>query len=644
MVFLQIFSNPPLIPFPKEVVFGEGQQHQGEKDSMNECSSARVLRAFSRLDLGHCLFSCEIVNEDFSSVPNLHSNYQYVLRIDGQKISVRAIEEWGALAALSTLAQLSVGFGEHLPDCTITDEPKHPWRGLLVDVARHFISLSTLFQCCDLMHHFKMNVLHLHLSDDQGFRFGSEVYPELVSADNYSLAELRQLITYAADLGIRVVPELDVPGHTSSWLIKHLEWGFGDEKEDDLTEFGPHRGCLDPSNPKTMEAVLTLFEELAHTFPDEYVHVGGDEVDPFYWEKSAKVQSWAAAQGLLNSRDIQAQFTIEVCKHLSELNKKAIVWDEALHELLPTSVTVQAWRGLRARDNSLASGYPTIVSAPYYLDLHYPAALHYLYTPEMSSQAWQDADETVRNDPVLAHVADGVRWHQDFGEFPSLSKSESGTILGGEACMWSELVTDELLLTRVWTRAPAIAERFWSELDIEQADSMYERLSVSLQRLPFLALPDVLNIHQVHPCTALKPLFEMLEPVKWYGRLLSMERVAARAEGREESACKRPYNQQTPLNRIVDRIPAESLLATRLARRIKQGEDLSPWIIGWQNQCAIFDTWVNQYPELAELRPASEALARLADVALGLASYDSNLVGPFGEYLLPIATAFADDL
>jgi len=596
------------------------------------------------LNLGHCSFSCEIDNEELLSVPNLQSDYGYVLRICEQKISVFAAEEWGALAALSTVAQLSVGFGEHLPDCTITDEPKHPWRGLLVDVARHFISLPTLFKCCDLMHHFKMNVLHLHLTDDQGFRFGSEAYPELVSADNYSLDELRQLITYAADRGIRVVPELDVPGHTSSWLVKHPEWGFGAVNEDELNEFGPHRSCLDPSNPKTMEAVVNLFEELATTFPDEYVHVGGDEVDPFYWEKSSNVQAWAAAHELLNTRDIQAKFTRTVCERSSELNKKAIVWDEALHESLPTSVTVQAWRGLRSRDVSLATGHPTIVSAPYYLDLHYPAALHYQYSPEMTSQDWREADASVRNDPRLAHVRDGVRWHQDFGEFPNLPSKETGKILGGEACMWSELVTDELLLTRVWTRAPAIAEQLWSARDMEDTDSMYDRLSVSLQRLPFLGLPDVMNIRQVHPCTALQPLFEMLEPVKWYGRLLSMERVRARAEGNDESAYTRPYNQRTPLNRVVDRIPAESLPTAHLTSRIEQGEDLSPWILGWKHQHAVFDDCVKQYPELAELRPASEALAKLADVALGLAAYEPRLAGPFGEHLLPIATAFADDL
>lgn len=623
---------------------GVDQQFQGKKGRISDCSSARVRRAFSRLNLGDSSISCEIEIEEFNSVPNLQSNYQYVLCINDQKISIRATEEWGALAALSTLAQLSVGIGKHLPDCTITDEPKHPWRGLLVDVARHFISLATLFRCCDLMHHFKMNVLHLHLSDDQGFRFGSEAYPELVSADHYSLHELRKLITYAADLGIRVVPEIDVPGHTSSWLVKHPEWGFGDVNEDELKEFGSHRGCLDPSNPKTMEAVVTLFEEIANTFPDEYIHVGGDEVDPFYWKNSSRVQSWAAAHQLLNSRDIQAKFTISVCERLSELNKKAIVWDEALHALLPTSVTVQAWRGLRARDISLATGYPTIVSAPYYLDLHYPTALHYLYSPEMSSQDWRDADTRVQNDLLLAHVADGVRWHQGFGEFPNLPNRESGEILGGEACMWSELVTDELLLTRVWPRAPAIAERLWSVVDNNEVDSMYERLSVSLHRLPVLGLPDVLNTQQIHPCTELKPLFEMLEPVKWYGRLLSMELVRARAEGRDESAYSRPYNQQTPLNRVVDRIPAESLSATRLARRIKQGQDLSSWIIGWQHQHVIFDKCVNKYPELAELRPASEALSKLAEVALGLVPYEPSLVGPFGEYLLPIATAFADDL
>ena len=390
------------------------------------------------------------------------------------------------------------------------------------------------------MHHFKMNVLHLHLSDDQGFRFGSEQYPELVSSDHYSFDELKQLISYAADIGIRVVPEIDVPGHTSSWFVKHPEWGFGEVSDHELKKFGPHRGCLDPSNPQTMEAMLTLFEELANTFPDEYVHVGGDEVDPNYWENSPQVQSWAAVRQLKNVTDIQAYFTQNVCERLSDLNKKAIVWDEALHERLPSSVTVQAWRGLRARENSLASGFPTIVSAPYYLDLNYPAALYYAYSPEMSSQEWRQTDARVREEPLLAHVAEGVSWHQNFGDFPRLPKRESGTILGGEACMWSELVTDELLLTRIWTRAPAIAERFWSEQNSIDIDSMYDRLSNSLQGLPVLALPDVANIRNVHSCSALTPLFELLEPVKWYGRLLSMELVRVRAEGGEESSFTRP--------------------------------------------------------------------------------------------------------
>ena len=493
------------------------------------------------------------------------------------------------------------------------------------------------------MHHFKMNVLHLHLSDDQGFRFGSDHYPELVSSEHYSIDELRLLIAYAADRGIRVVPELDVPGHTTSWLVKHPEWGLHDGLTGDLKEFGAHHACLDPSNPQTMKAVLTLFEEIAHTFPDEYIHVGGDEVDPSSWEQSDRVQTWAAAHRLKSIADIHAHFTLQICQHLSELNKKTIVWDEALHEAIPTSVTVQAWRGLRARDVSLASGYPTIVSAPYYLDLHYPAALHYTYWPEMSSEDWRDTDAKVQQEFLLAHVADGVRWHQDFGEFPPLPERESGAILGGEACMWSELVTDELLLTRVWTRAPAIAERLWSEPNGEDIDGMYDRLCICLKGLSVLGLPDVSRVHQIHPCSALNPLFEMLEPVKWYGRLLSMELVQARAAGRDESCYTRPYNQQTELNRVVDRIPPESLIASRLVRRIKRGEDLSPWIVGWQNQRVAFDDCVKQYPELAELQPASDALATLADVALGLEKYDPNLVGPFGEYLLPIAIAFADD-
>lgn len=636
------FLNPPLIPLPEKALFGDQCGQYVSIVPQQACLSTRIHRVLSRLDLGAYSFSCELDNQ-VSSVPNLHSNYEYVLHIDKQKIHVHAVEEWGALAALSTLAQLWVGFQGHLPDCEISDRPKHPWRGLLVDVARHFISIPTLYRCCDLMHHFKMNVLHLHLSDDQGFRFGSVCFPELVSSEHYSLDELIRLVAYAADLGIRVVPELDVPGHTTSWLTHHPEWGFGKASELKQTEFGSHRSCLDPSNPKAMEAVLTLFEELATTFPDEYMHIGGDEVDPHHWEDSESVQSWASNRQLKSVRDIQAHFTLKVCNHLAELNKKTIVWDEALHETLPHSVTVQAWRGLRAREVSVEAGYPTIVSAPYYLDLHYPASMHFIYSPAMSPRAWQDADTQVRSNPVLAHVGEGVRWHQDFGEFPLLTRSESGPILGGEACMWSELVSDELLLTRIWTRAPVIAECFWSDHDSDDVEDMYKRLSMNLQGLPTLGLPDVSNIQTIHPCAVLAPLFEMLEPIKWYGRSLTMERVRARAAGLDENVHERPYNQQTLLDRVVDRIPPESLAAFHLAQRIKRGEDLSPWVVGWQNQYIAFDECANKYPELAELRPASEALAKLADVALGMVAYDPTLLGPFGEYLLPIATAFADD-
>ena len=608
-----------------------------------DCPSTRVHRALSRLDLEQYSFSCELENEECESVPNLNSNYEYVLRINKNKIYVLAKEEWGALAAMSTLGQLWVGNRGCLPDCEITDGPKHPWRGLLVDVARHFITLPTLYRCCDLMHHFKLNVLHLHLTDDQGFRFGSEKFPELVSLEHYSLGELKQLVKYAADVGIRVVPEIDVPGHTTSWLIEHPEWGFGEVTKQESKEFGHHRGCLDPSNPATMEAVRILFAETANTFPDEYVHIGGDEVDPSSWKNSTRVQSWAATRRLKNDKDIQAYFIQEVCNRLSELNKKTVVWDEALHETLPRSVTVQAWRGLRARDVSVAAGYPTIVSAPYYLDLNYSAGMHFAYTPGMSSLDWRAVDTQIGADPVLEHVAQGVHWHHDFGEFPQLSGHETGEILGGEACMWSELVSDELLLNRVWTRAPAIAERLWSSQDSKDVEDMYDRLSVNLHGLPALGLPEVGNTPTIHPCSVLKPLFEMLEPIKWYGRSLTMERVQARAEGRDESSYKRPYNQETPLNRVVDRIPPESLATFRVAQRVKRGEDLSAWVIGWQNQFLVFDECVKTYPELAELRPASRALAKLAEVALGIAAYDPTLLGPFGEYLLPVVIVFSDD-
>lgn len=628
-----------LLPLPRSFEYRGGRTSVTNSGCrVDTCSSERVRRLVSNLDLGGYTFSCHTECVEFQAFPAYDDDYSYELVIDAPSIRLAAYSEWGAITGCSTLAQLSA-YGS-LPNCTIRDEPQYGWRGLLVDVSRHFMALDTLRSVIDLMHHFKMNVLHLHLTDDQAFRFPVATYPKLASSDHYSKQDLASLVEYASDRAIRVVPEIDMPGHVTSWLVAYPEWGTEIVDAASLSSFGPHAGCLDPSNEAAVQGAITILEEAIGVFPDKYVHIGGDEVDSTWWNRSERVDEWSAQRGLESFQDIQAYFTKRIVQELEDRGRKVIVWDEALHKALPSSVLVQAWRGMRARDVSVGSGFQTLVSSPYYLDLNYPVDLHYAYTPSMRENDWRSHDAKMLDRPELEHVKDGLKWHQSFGKFPSLPTKQRGTIVGGEACMWSELVADNLLLKRIWTRLPAIAERLWGTPSMSCVVDIYDRLEASLDRLTALRLPDVLACPPVHECSDLSPLFEMLEPVKWYSRTLAATGTESRVRNETVEVDDRPYNATTPLNRVVDRLPAESLSARKCRADVLAGRRLTGWIAGWREQNRNFDRACSEFPDLLELKEASQALCRLADVAEGILPADARLAGPFGEYLLPIAFAF----
>lgn len=539
-------------------------------------------------------------------VPRLADDYGYRLHF-ADTVQVTAETEWGALAALATLAQLGTGGGFAVAE--VSDAPRFPWRGLMVDPARRFLSLATLKQTLDAMWFYKLNVLHLHLTDDQGFRFQSDAFPQLASAAAYSREDLRELVAYAADRGVRVVPELDMPGHTTSWLAAYPQWAA--ERVAASVRFGLHKTRLDPANPEWLAAVDMLLGELAEVFPDEFVHFGGDEA----------VGVPAAAQ---------ARFVRHVVARLTALGKRAVGWDECLHPDLPRGTLVQAWRGMNARDAALDAGFDCLGSAPYYLDLFYPADVHYAFDP-VDSHA--DAEAAMRESPRLAHVQQGIEWMADFAKVPKLPQRPRGTVLGGEACMWGELVAEDLLGTRVWSRLPAIAERFWGTAD---AGDPLPRLTATRRTLAALGILPEDDATADVPA-ALAPLVEMLEPVKWYRRLMGDANFTRRVNGLGGDAEQRPYNAETPLDRLVDRLPPESMASRRAEADLAAGRSMREWIAGWRAQR---DALADHPAWREELEPASAALAAIAEIVAGESDAPATpLAGPFGEYLLPVAYA-----
>ena len=602
--------NIALMPCPRHLRATARRAIAPEPNIVRGSCSDRLLRAVRALPPMGLAFDFAIARAA-KLVPALDDSYDYRLTID-ESVHVEAEMEWGALAALATLAQLAVQ--GTLPTCEVRDAPRYPWRGVMIDTVRHFITLESLRRTLDGMWLCKLNVLHLHLTDDQGFRFRSQKYPELASPDTYTAAELGELVAYAADRGIRVVPELDVPGHTTSWLAAHPEWGAG-ETDAASRRFGVHRGCLNVADPHVVAVVAALLAELAAVFPDEFMHFGGDEVQA-------------------HPRPAQTAFHRQVVAALESLGKRAIGWDECLAADLPPRTVVQAWRGNTARDRALAAGFDCVASAPYYLDLFYPAEVHHAYDPAGDVAA---AEKAMIENPRLAHVREGIEWMAGFADFPILPSRSRGRVLGGEACLWTELVTDELLDTRLWSRLPAIAECFWSGGGVSIED-LYERLTATRRALAQLGIvAEDSALADAYP--DLMPLIEMLEPVKWYRRLLGDAGFARRVSGIGGSVAARPYDADTPLVRIVDRLEPESPASRRAEADLAAGVPMAQWLDGWRAQ----RTAMARYPELAgELLDASCALAELAAIVDGRSNVDAaSLAGPFGEYLLPVAYAVA---
>ena len=197
------------------------------------------------------------VDDQGEAPPALYDDESYRLTVSNDGVRISAPRLAGARHALATLVQISNHCG-HLPLGHIEDAPSFPWRGLMLDPARRFLSLDALLVILDAMALCKLNVLHLHLTDDQGFRFQSRASPKLASAESYSRGELRTLVTVAAERGIRVIPELDVPGHATSWLSAHPEWGPRRSPVPPSSRFGPHEAVLNPIDPAFQDAIDTL--------------------------------------------------------------------------------------------------------------------------------------------------------------------------------------------------------------------------------------------------------------------------------------------------------------------------------------------------------------------------------------------------
>jgi hexosaminidase len=527
-------------------------------------------------------------------VQSMDEDESYHLAIDSSRVELTAANPLGILHGLETVLQLvqSGPDGWVLPEVRIDDQPRFVWRGLMIDVARHFMPLEAIERNIDGMAAVKLNVLHLHLSDDEGFRVESRRCPRLTDRASdglfYTQKQIRELLAYARDRGVRVVPEFDVPSHAVSWLVAYPRLSSGPaprglvrSARDDL------RPPLDPTQEETYRLLNIAFGEMARLFPDRCFHIGGDEVDGKYWDHDAHLQAWMHAHGIRDDHELQAYFTRRVAQIVHRLGKHMEGWDEILVSGLPKDSIIQSWRGPDSLAQSARMGYGAVLSAGYYLDLQYPASQHYAVDP-------------------LA------------GESASLTPPEKSNILGGEAAQWTEYVIPENLDNRLWPRLGAIAERLWSPPSVTDVDSMYRRLAVLSRNLEWLGLQHHTGSQRMlariagddMPPELLQTLAEAVEPVKEYER----EKTQV-------------YDVEVPLNHLVDAIPPESdqarlirALAQRAVHDPSARPELRQWFVRWRDNDAQLQPYLGTSELRRSLIPLSQSLSALG--VLGLAALD----------------------
>ncbi len=577
------------------------------------------------------------IDDAVEGAPRLAEAEGYRLDIGAGKIDLVAGTTTALARALATLIQLvePLGPGVALPALRLEDAPRMPWRGLMLDVARRFLPMTTLESVLHGMALLKLNVLHLHLSDDQGFRFESRLHPAITAKGSagrfYSRSELRALVRLAARLGIRVVPELDMPGHVASWLPGAPDLAAGTPPQGLPRAFGISRHALDPTREETYRVIGDLLAELCEVFCDDYVHIGGDEVHPDAWQAEHIVR-FMRDNGIDGSRALQARFNRRVAGMLSALGRIPMAWDEVLDPALPEPVCVQAWRGSAAVGAAAASGHPFVVSSGLYLDLGFPAAVHRRFDPHLPGRELAEREAALAGHWSMQAVAPAYRAFLDATRRAVAGDCDQrDRLLGVEACLWGELVDADVLDVRLWDRLCAVAELAWGEPEAARAGPRERATLVLLEQLgvarPRGRVTELLARLGCDDPRAVWPLIEALAPLPWYGRHLGAEVLAARAVGEATDASdpRRPYDADTPLNRIVDLLPVDDGPRQRHRQRLGDPAYRQRLAAAWRAQYPLVERLARTSPAFAEILPMSRRLRGLGDWLLRLEDPDDEL-------------------
>lgn len=434
----------------------------------------------------------------------------YILEVKSSEITLSATTHKGVFNGLQTLRQLLPSDWEsksnpsskgEIIGCKIVDYPRYKWRGLMLDVSRHFFTVDEVKQYIDRMSTYKFNVFHWHLSDDEGWRVEIKSLPKLTELGAwrverngrfgegrpypkegekntyggfYTQEQIKDVVKYAAERNITIVPEIDMPGHSMAILTAYPE--LSTKKEPKFVNpgskfaewFGPHEfkmlieNTLNPADEKVYEFVDKVMTELAQLFPGEYIHMGGDEAYHGFWEEDKNVQAFMKKNNLKDTKELQGYFVKRVNTIINSKGKKMIGWDEILDGGgLPKSTSVMSWRGMDGGIKAAKDGHQVVMA---------PTTFAYIdYT---------QGDKSVEN-PIYSDLS----LAKSYSFEPTPEGVDPKYILGGQANLWTEVIpTIQFAFYMTYPRAMAIAEKVWSPKGASDFTNFLNRLEGEFKR------------------------------------------------------------------------------------------------------------------------------------------------------------------
>lgn len=411
-----------------------------------------------------------IIGNSGQSIPKIEFSAEsesYCIQADSNRVILSAFDRAGLFWAARTLIQLISNEGAIdespqrpciIPSVTIKDRPRFQRRSLLIDPVRTFIPMSYVKRLVALISDLKFNVLHFHLTDDQGWRYESKVKPRLHEVGGergyYTQEQVRELVEYAAELNVEIMPEIDMPGHASAMIAAHPELSCRAKQIELPRRVGIFPYALCPAKERVYEFIESILGEAAELFTSPYIHVGSDEVLAYDWKHCPACRALMAERNLSDNRGLHGYFLDRVSAIVRKLDKRMIAWDEAA-SFAPPDTIIQGWRNIEEVGNAARLGFTTLSNANRSTYLNY-------------SKFVMPLKKCYEYEPVP----------------PGLTAEQERLIIGGGACMWGDYINSEKDIDRhLFPRLLAIAEVFWSPKDARNFSDFQKRLSILTPRI-----------------------------------------------------------------------------------------------------------------------------------------------------------------